>query len=148
MPTLSGTIVIAPVVPTSTDDVYPSHYATYGKGSLRTVADSAERDSIPPERLEEGCLVYVVDVDKYYKRVGLGWVEFTTGGGGGGDKNYVHVQSVAATTWVIDHNLGKYPAISLKDNAGNMFTADVNHISTNQAEVYLLQAEAGVAFAN
>ncbi len=148
MPTLSGTTVIAPVVPTSTDDTYPSHYATYGKGGLRAVADSTVRDAIPSERLEEGCLVYVIDIDTYYKRVGSGWVEFTTGGGGGSDKTYVHVQSVAASTWVINHNLGKYPSIDLKDASGHTFSGDVNHVNTNQSEVYLLQEDTGVAFAN
>lgn len=147
MPSLSGTIVIVPVVPTATEDTYPTHHALYGKGGLRTVQSLAARDSIPAARLEEGCLVYVIDDDKYYKRSGSGWVEFITGGVVN-DKHYVHVQSTPASTWVIEHNLGKFPAVQLKDDSGNQFTADVNHVSLNRAEVYLLQPEIGVAFAN
>jgi hypothetical protein len=57
---IPGVNVVAPVVPTSTTDVHPSHEARYGKGGYRTVATLAERDAIPAPRREAGMLVWVV----------------------------------------------------------------------------------------
>jgi hypothetical protein len=67
MATIKGQNVIAPVVPFSTDDAYPSHEALYGKGGLRTVANTAERDAIPSLRREAGMLIYVVDAGEYQR---------------------------------------------------------------------------------
>lgn len=149
MADLAGTIVIAPVVPTSTDDTYATHHALYGRGGLRTVPDTNARDDIPADRLEPGCLVYCESNDKYYKRVGSGWVEFATGGGGGGDLTYVHVQSSPSDMWLVAHNLGKFPSIKLKDAAGFEFGPnEIYHVDENACEIYLFRADTGVAFFN
>jgi len=66
MPTgIVGQNVIAPVVPFSTADVYPSHLAIYGQGGLRSVANVTERDAIPPLRREAGMLVWVASLSVY-----------------------------------------------------------------------------------
>jgi len=86
MPTgIVGQNLIAPVVPFSTADVHPSHLALYGKGGLRTVADTTERDAIPAARREAGMLVWVASLAAYQQ---LGsdlatWTAFSSGGGGG-----------------------------------------------------------------
>ena len=66
MTDLIGTPIGAPVVPTSSSDLYPSHKATYGLGGLRTEATIASRNLIPQQRCEEGMLVYVQFDSKYY----------------------------------------------------------------------------------
>lgn len=58
---IKGTNVASGIVPFTTDDKYPTHYAQYGKGGYRTVNNITERDDIPSERLEEGMLVYVIN---------------------------------------------------------------------------------------
>ena len=60
-----GQNVIAPVVPFSTADAYPSHLAIYGQGGLRSVANVTERDAIPPARREAGMLVWVASLATY-----------------------------------------------------------------------------------
>ena len=86
MPTgIVGQNLIAPVVPFSTADVHPSHLALYGKGGLRTVADTTERDAIPAARREAGMLVYVTSLAAY-QHLGSDlttWTAFSAGGGGG-----------------------------------------------------------------
>lgn len=69
MTQLPGINVIAPVVPFSTTDPYPSHEAAYGKGGLRAVQSLADRDAIPALRREAGMIVYVIAQHAYY---GLG----------------------------------------------------------------------------
>lgn len=61
MATLSGTQVIAKVVPVDSADTYPTHDEIYGKGGFRSVADSTARDAIPTERRIEGMLVQTLD---------------------------------------------------------------------------------------
>ena len=67
MTAIPGTNVIAPIVPFSQEDEYPSHEAAYGRGGYRTVATTAARDAIPALRREAGMLVYCVDSGKIWK---------------------------------------------------------------------------------
>ena len=67
MTAIHGTNVIAPVVPFSTADVYPSHEAAYGKGGYRSVQSASDRDAIPLPRREAGMLVMTIDDGKTWK---------------------------------------------------------------------------------
>lgn len=61
MAQILGTNVAAPVVPFSTDDIYASHEAKWGKGGYRSVSTIAERDAIKELRRENLMLVAVED---------------------------------------------------------------------------------------
>lgn len=84
--------------------------------------------------------------EKVWKRL----LCFGAGGGGGGisDKNYLHVQSTPATTWVIYHNLAKYPTIAVMDNSGVQVFADISHIDLNTAMVQFTIGFSGTATCN
>ena len=58
---------------------------------------------------------------------------------------YVHEQSVAASTWTINHNLGFRPSAELFTTGGSEFEAEVINTTINQTIVYLLTARAGSA---
>lgn len=82
-----GTNIGAPIVCTDTGDTYPTHYASYGKGGLMSVADTTARDaiySVTPDRWELGMLVYVQNVAKYYRgyrgESGGMWIEVDLSG--------------------------------------------------------------------
>lgn len=64
------------------------------------------------------------------------------------DKTFVYEQGVASDTWVIEHNLGKYPSVSLVDSAGTQFDADVEYNSENICTVRMNGATTGKAFLN
>lgn len=72
----------------------------------------------------------------------------TGGGGGGGDKNYLHVQNLAADTWMIFHNLGKYPSIDVIDSAGNLVVGEISHIDLNTSMVIFSVPFGGTATCN
>lgn len=63
---LNGTNVAAPVVPFSTQDIFPTHYAQYGKGGWRSVSTKDDLRDIPSARLEYGMVVYVETEDVAY----------------------------------------------------------------------------------
>ena len=79
MANINGTNLAAPIVPFTTNDTFPTHYAKYGKGGYRTVATITERDGIFTALREEGMEVYVVETSKKYALVGgisnTNWVE-------------------------------------------------------------------------
>ena len=60
---IRGTNIADPIVPYTTADNIPTHYAQYGKGGFRTVETIEERNAIPFERKEAGMLVYVINDD-------------------------------------------------------------------------------------
>lgn len=62
--------------------------------------------------------------------------------------SYQHNQTTPATTWTINHNLGRYPSIELLSVGLVKFEADISHTSLNQAIVNLAIATAGIAQCN
>lgn len=53
-----------------------------------------------------------------------------------GTNNYTHVQSISSTTWLITHNLGKYPSgVMVVDSAGSEVSGLVTMINTNEIKI-------------
>lgn len=48
------------------------------------------------------------------------------------DKTYLHHQTVASDTWVIVHNLNKYPSVAVIDSAGNEVIGEISYDDKNQ----------------
>jgi hypothetical protein len=69
-------------------------------------------------------------------------------GSGSGDKNYVFNQMSASNTWNITHNLGKYPAVTIVDSAGNVVVGEVDYLNTNSIRVTFIGSFAGKAYLN
>lgn len=63
------------------------------------------------------------------------------------DKHYTHVQGNSTSTWTVNHNLGKYPAVQCAVGS-ILFTPDVEHITVNQLKIYLSSDNSGEAFCN
>ena len=49
--------------------------------------------------------------------------------------NYLHTQSTASSTWVVNHNLGIFPRVTVLDDGGNEVLAGVTHTSENQVVI-------------
>ena len=47
------------------------------------------------------------------------------------DKTYLHIQDVASNEWNINHNLNKYPSVTVIDSANNEVVGDVEYIDNN-----------------
>lgn len=67
------------------------------------------------------------------------------GANGGG---YVHSQASAEALWIINHNLGVRPSVSITETGGNELDAEVLHISLNQCHVVFNTPTAGLARVN
>ena len=64
---LLGTRVASCIVPFTSFDEYPTHYAKYGKGGYRSVSSIEEMEAIPNNRREEGMLVWVISESSLYQ---------------------------------------------------------------------------------
>lgn len=65
-----------------------------------------------------------------------------------GDKNFVFTQNVAASTWVINHNLGKYVSVTIVDSAGTVVNGEIEYNSINQVTVTFRSPFTGEAYLN
>ena len=65
--------------------------------------------------------------------------------GPAGSGAYIHTQSAASTTWIINHNMGFRPSVELLDSGSQEIDGEVSHPSVNQTVVTLNPASAGLA---
>ena len=64
------------------------------------------------------------------------------------DKNYVHTQITAANSWIITHNLNKYPAITIVDSGGTVVIGEIEYINLNLVYVKFNGIFSGKAYCN
>lgn len=67
---------------------------------------------------------------------------------GGGDKNFTFVQGVPSAVWTIQHNLGKFPSVTVVDTAGTEVEGEVRHIDNNSLVLEFSAGFAGQASLN
>lgn len=92
--------------------------------------------------------IYLKQAPSVYKRI---YKEFYIGRvvrETGTDANYIHTQSVAATTWTVTHNLNKYPAVMIVDSANSVVIGSINYLSLNSLEVELSALSTGKVYCN
>ena len=63
-------------------------------------------------------------------------------------KNHVHNQIASAQIWEIEHNLGRFPSVSIVDSAGTMVVGEVFYVSENHIRVSFTSAFSGKAYLN
>lgn len=64
------------------------------------------------------------------------------------DKHYRFVQSTASDSWVIAHNLGKYPSVTVVDSAGSRVFGNVSYDSLDQITITFSAPFSGEAYCN
>jgi len=66
----------------------------------------------------------------------------------GSDKSYVFVQGVPATTWTIQHDLQKFPSITVIDTADTVVIGQYTYINNNNVALTFSAGFAGKAYLN
>jgi hypothetical protein len=59
---------------------------------------------------------------------------------------YVHTQSSISSSWVVNHNLGFFPNITVLDNSNRILETDVQYNNVNTATIIMNSAASGKAF--
>lgn len=61
---------------------------------------------------------------------------------------YIHEQGVASAVWTVQHNLNKYPSVTVVDSSDNVIVADIEYIDTNTVRISMVGASKGRAYLN
>lgn len=64
------------------------------------------------------------------------------------DQTFVYQQNVASDEWVIEHNLGRFPTVTVVDSAGTVVVGEVRYIDSNTIRVKFIGAFSGNAYLN
>ena len=64
------------------------------------------------------------------------------------DKNFIFTQGSAASTWTINHNLEKFPSVTVVDSANNVVVGDITYTNTNSLTVSFSSTFSGKAYIN
>lgn len=48
------------------------------------------------------------------------------------NSGYEHIQSVASTSWQVDHNLGRFPSVMVTNSSNLMIDGEIDHSNTNR----------------
>jgi hypothetical protein len=64
------------------------------------------------------------------------------------DKNYVHAQVSASTTWTVNHGLNKRCSIVVVDSLGEIMHGETTYQSNNTISVVFSHAVTGSAYCN
>lgn len=65
-----------------------------------------------------------------------------------GVATYTHSQQSASNQWVINHELGRHPSVTVVDSAGTEVYGDVHYDNENQVTVTFSAPFSGKAFLN
>jgi hypothetical protein len=60
-------------------------------------------------------------------------------------QRFEHVQASPATEWVVNHNLGTVPSVTVYSPGLVQITAEVSHTSTNQTRIRFNTPQTGIA---
>lgn len=61
---------------------------------------------------------------------------------------FVYEQAIASDTWVIVHNLNKYPSVTIIDSSGRVFLPAIQYDNENQITITMNGATTGKAYLN
>ena len=64
------------------------------------------------------------------------------------DKTYRYVQGVSSDTWTINHNLNKYPSVTVQDSAGSVVIGELTYNNKNTITLTFSGAFSGEAHLN
>lgn len=64
------------------------------------------------------------------------------------DKSFIFSQNVASNLWLVNHNLNKYPSVSVVDSGNNIVIGEVEYIDENSLQIRFTSIFSGKAYLN
>lgn len=61
---------------------------------------------------------------------------------------YIHDQGESSNVWIINHNLNKYPSVTVVDSANNIISCVTRYIDNNSIKLYFNGEFKGKAYLN
>ena len=105
------------------------------------------------ERLQEEVFTYEINKFAWQSTPGklfilssvspITWTEVGSGGTAAAAPASFEQAFASALSWIVNHNLGREPFVSVLNTGGSELIAEVQHTSINQSIVYFSAAQAG-----
>lgn len=76
----------------------------------------------------------------------VGWTWQKISGWNTGEIYYVHAQNYPDVTWVINHNLMRFPGVTIIDGSKNEVVGDIAYINQNSLTVTFSSEQTGTAY--
>jgi hypothetical protein len=64
------------------------------------------------------------------------------------DKNYIHTQAIASNSWTVNHNLDKFPSVTVVDSNDRKMTGSVQYIDVDNVTISFEFALTGKVYCN
>ena len=64
------------------------------------------------------------------------------------DKTFVYNQATSSDVWEIEHNLDKYPSVTVVDSGGSVVVGEIVYIDKNNIRITFASAFSGKAYFN
>ena len=64
------------------------------------------------------------------------------------DAHYTHRQDMLSKVWAVEHNMNKYPSVTIVDSGDNVLYAEVEYIDKNNLEIRFVASTSGKAYLN
>ena len=64
------------------------------------------------------------------------------------DKTFVYNQAISSDVWEIEHNLDKYPSVTVVDSGGSVVVGEIVYINKNNVRIAFTSAFSGKAYLN
>lgn len=112
---------------------------------VRSTITNAEELSLSLDLVDRGTLYFNTDLGILRMWNGVAFIDAPTSGQ---DKNFIFVQGTVSAFWVIPHNLGKYPSVTVVDNGGTTVEGHVEWLDTNNITITFSSGFAGKAYLN
>ena len=64
------------------------------------------------------------------------------------NKSYIHNQIASTHVWEIEHNLNKFPSVSIVDSAGTLVVGEIYYVDINHVRISFSSAFSGKAYLN
>ena len=100
-------------------------------GETQVVTDMIATDAVTEDKLANSLLA---EIDANTSKVT--------------DKHHAHDQGNAAASWVVTHNLNKFPSVTVVDTAGSVVLGQVTYNSASQVTLTFRSSFAGKAYFN
>ena len=63
-------------------------------------------------------------------------------------RGYIHEQGIASAVWTVQHNLNKYPSVTVVDSSENEIVAEIEYLDKNSVQITMTGASKGRAYLN
>jgi hypothetical protein len=91
---------------------------------------------------------YYFEVSFYGEIIELKSIDLRDLAAASGDIAYTHHQTSASREWLVCHNLGKYPSVTVVDSAGSVVVGDIAYLNTEELIIRFTSEFSGRAFLN